>query len=167
MIFMSSYAQEILKYNNIGDKHGKCMVDPGMPANAKLAWPKSDYTPLQDSACPPCYTYTSNFGTPIMECPFLTFAPEKKEGGVVAADATANPPALEEVRAKQQNAYSGYYPKVCKRDPHMPANAKPSWPESPYVSLVGPQCAPCYTYTNKHGLEIMECPGLIFLPEKK
>jgi maleate cis-trans isomerase len=44
----------------------------------------------------------------------------------------------------------------------IPANAKPVYPTTPYVQLQDP---PCYTYINKRGLEIMECPGARFLPE--
>jgi hypothetical protein len=44
----------------------------------------------------------------------------------------------------------------------MPANAVPAYPKTPYVQLQDP---PCYKYINKHGLEIMECPGARFLPE--
>lgn len=54
-----------------------CRKAPDMPKNAKPAWPESsDYTPLQDPSCPPCYTYTSKLGHEVMECPFLRFPAE-------------------------------------------------------------------------------------------
>jgi len=169
LMSFSNYAQQRDKNQSAVNKKNKCLKDPNMPANAKLAWPSSGYLPTQDPACAPCYTYTSKHGTDIMECPYLNFLPEPKEGRVQSANVTyptANGIA-DGLTIQRENTYTGEYPKTCQRDPHMPANAKPSWPKSPYFSLVAPQCAPCYTYVNKHGLAIMECPGLIFLPEAK
>ena len=50
----------------------------------------------------------------------------------------------------------------CMADPDMPKNATPAWPESAYTPVGDPSCAPCYQYTNKRGLAIMECPFLVF-----
>lgn len=53
-----------------------CKRAPNMPAGAVPAWPKSQYTALQDPSCPPCYEYRSKYGYMVMECPFLRFPPE-------------------------------------------------------------------------------------------
>ena len=168
LMSLSNYAQQIDKNQYFNNEKDICLKDPNMPAGAKLTWPASEYVSAMDPSCPPCYTYTSKYGTDIMECPFVTFFP--KQESRVAADNTVHPAEDNMVNGMNviaERSYTGEYPKSCKLDPHMPANAKPSWPESAYVSLVAPQCAPCYTYTNKNGLVIMECPGLIFLPENK
>ena len=102
-----------------------------------------------------------------MECPFANFIYDKK---ATAATSPVTVPSSvadnsADVTFERQGSYTGEYPKACKLDANMPANAKPAWPKSNYISLVSPQCAPCYTYTNKRGLDIMECPGLIFIPD--
>ena len=126
-----------------------------MPAYAVPAWPKTPYIAKGDPECAPCYTYTTKHGLSVMECPGLWFLPE---------NGTATQTA-ENLNVYTGNTYTGNYSKTCKRDPNMPVGAVPAWPTSPYVSTQAPECAPCYTYTSKHGIEIMECPFLYFLPE--
>ncbi|MFI5196004.1 MAG: hypothetical protein ACHQD8_02850 [Chitinophagales bacterium] len=144
---VGSYAQDQSATNN----NANCKRYPGMPAYAAPAWPKTPYIAKGDPECAPCYTYTTKHGLAVMECPGLWFLPE--------GTTTQN------LNVTSENVYMGNYPKTCKRDPDMPKGAVPGWPKSPYVATQDPQCAPCYTYTSKHGLEIMECPFLYFLPE--
>jgi hypothetical protein len=61
--------------------------------------------------------------------------------------------------------FSGHAQTACSKAPDMPANARPAWPTGSYTSYQVPGCAPCYTYVNKHGLKIMECPYLRFPSE--
>ena len=160
---MGSLAQNTVKSQPVVSATDKCQRDPNMPANAKLSWPQGPYVPTQDASCAPCYTYINKNGLTIMECPYLTFLPSDGAGVQPSSDMGQG----SDVKVITERSYTGEYPKTCKRDPDMPANAKLAWPKSPYVSLVQKSCAPCYTYKNKHGLQIMECPGLIFLPENK
>ena len=151
---IGAYAQ-----SNLG-----CKVDPNMPANAVPAWPSSPYVSEQDNPeCAPCYTYTSKHGVKIMECPFLQFIPQQAANNMAAVTPVPQTGALD---VQNVNTYTGNYPKACRRDPDMPKGAVPAWPQvTPYVSLTAPGCAPCYTYTSKHGIAIMECPFLYFMPE--
>ena len=132
-----------------------CKRDADMPKGAVATWPVSPYVSTQGPGCAPCYTYTRKSGLVIMECPFLIFMPDQQ-----TADKETITFGWEHPTGDVKNE-----PKVCKRDPDMPANATPAWPSSPYVATQAPECAPCYTYVSQHGVEIMECPYLRFLPE--
>ena len=143
------------------DKAG-CRVDPDMPKNATPAWPASAYTPVEDQSGAPCYEYTNKHGLTIMECPFLVFPPT----GDAAPGAVTLTETNDDINVQAENTYTGHYP-ACKRPTGMPKNATPVWPKSAYVPTGDPACPPCYEYTNKHGLTIMECPKLVFLPENK
>jgi len=54
---------------------------------------------------------------------------------------------------------------VCMKAPDMPANAKLVFPKAAYTPVQDPSCPPCYEYTTKRGLKVMECPFLWFPPE--
>jgi hypothetical protein len=152
---IGSYAQDNSTQVNT-DKPAVCKKYAEMPKGAVLVWPKSAYVPVGDPSCPPCYEYTSKHGLTVMECPGLWFLPDN------ATTAQANT----DLDVQSVKAYTGNYQKVCRRDPDMPKNAVPAWPSGPYVSLQGnPECAPCYEYTSKHGIRVMECPFLYFPPE--
>lgn len=139
-------------------KHTVCKRDPNMPANAKPAWPKSDYTPTQDPSCAPCYTYTRKSGLKVMECPFLLFPPEHKGA---TADVSAQTDNAGNMNVQSQKAYTGNFAN-CKRDPLAPRNAKAAWPKSDYIPVGNTACAPCYEYTTKRGLKVMECHNALF-----
>jgi hypothetical protein len=55
--------------------------------------------------------------------------------------------------------------KVCKPLANMPKKAVQVWPQSAYVPLSDPKCAPCYEYKGKFGTTVMECPQARFLLE--
>ena len=156
---IGSYAQDQSAANN----NATCKRYPGMPAYAVPAWPKTPYIAKGDPECAPCYTYTTKHGLTVMECPGLWFLPEHRTATETAVNIWQQPNT--NLNVQTENTYTGNYPITCKRDPNMPDNAVPAWPKSPYVSTQSPECAPCYTYTSKYGLEIMECPFLYFLPE--
>ena len=165
---LQAFAQtgnETVKVNTAG-----CMKDPDMPKNAVPAWPKSAYTPVGNPKCAPCYQYKNKHGLTIMECPFLVWPPAdggSADNSPLPASAAVTVPATTDdgVAVESQNTYTGNYP-ACKRPAGMPANAKPVWPSSAYTPVGDPKCAPCYEYTKKNGLTIMECPDLVFPPEK-
>ena len=50
----------------------------------------------------------------------------------------------------------------CQRPADMPANAVMVYPRSAYTPLGDPACPPCYQYTTKRGLQVMECPYATF-----
>lgn len=145
--------------------NGVCRVARNMPADAKPVFPESAYTPLQDPSCPPCYEYKSKYGYMVMECPFLRFPPAQTNSTTVTPLVTEYNAQNGAVEVRTQNTYAGRYPKVCKTDPEMPANGKPVWPTTEYTALGNPECAPCYEYTRKSGLKVMECHNLMFPPE--
>ena len=166
LLSFGGFAQNAIKGQQVVSAKDKCQKDPNMPVNAKLSWPEGPYVPTQDASCAPCYTYTNKNGLKIMECPYLTFLPP--EGAIDRSNSNVAVVGQgSDINVITERSYTGEYPKTCKRDPDMPANAKLAWPKGPYVSLVQKSCAPCYTYKNKRGLEIMECPGLVFLPDDK
>ena len=140
-----------------------CKTDPDMPANAVRVWPKSAYTPTQDPSCAPCYQYKNKYGHTIMECPFLIFSPADEN--VIPGAAVINVQATDngDVNVQSQNTYTGNYP-ACDRS-RFPKYSTPVWPKSAYIPTGNPNCPPCYEYTSKHGVAIMECPYLVFLPE--
>lgn len=142
-----------------------CNRIPNMPAHAARVWPKSAYIPIGEPAsCPPCYEYKTKHGLVVMECPFLWFPPENEPSAEGAVTAQTEPDGSVEIQG--QNTYSGNYP-ACKKETNMPANAKMVWPASAYIPLGNPTCPPCYEYTRKSGLKVMECPNLWFPPEDK
>jgi len=148
-----------------------CKKFPHMPANATAVWPKGTYTPTQDPSCPPCYEYTSKHGVLIMECPYLQFPAEHGAANGISYEAQApviraQANTTENVAWQAQNSYTGNYP-VCKKDADMPRNAKPVWPKGTYTPLEDQACPPCYEYTSKHGIQIMECPFLRFPAEHR
>jgi hypothetical protein len=162
----SMYAQSADQQTTTSYNGAVCKRFPNMPAGATPVWPKGAYTPTQDASCPPCYEYTSKHGVRIMECPYLQFPPEH---ATAAADAGVAPVTAAQptgdLQVQSQNSYTGNYP-VCKRDPDMPANAKPVWPKGEYTPLEAQACAPCYEYKSKRtGIMIMECPFLRFPAE--
>jgi hypothetical protein len=130
----------------VNDNTPVCRKAPNMPTRAIPAWPQEAYIPLEDKSCAPCYEYRSKRGTMRMECPFIM---------PVAPGYTTNTTTVD---VQGQNTYTGNYP-VCKEELHMPANAKAVFPSSEYTSLGTPGCAPCYEYTTRHGLTVMECPN--------
>jgi len=158
---IGSYAQDVQK-DQSATNNAVCRKYPDMPKGAKPAWPKTTpYVSNVAPQCAPCYTYTRKSGLKVMECPGLWFLPEgagKDNGNTVQTDG---------MNVQAQNVYTGNYPKVCKRDPNMPANAVPVWPKGEYTPTQDPACAPCYEYTTKHGLGVMECPYLYFPAEEE
>jgi len=155
---LGSYAQES-KDQSVVKNTAVCRKYERMPAGATLAWPSSQYISKVDPQCAPCYTYVRKSGLKVMECPGLWFPPEN-----VTSDMTTVHPW--DVNVQDHNTYTGNYPKVCKRDADMPRGAKPAFPKSEYTPTQDPSCAPCYTYTRKSGLKVMECPFLYFPAEK-
>jgi len=147
--------------------HAVCKKAPNMPANAKLVFPKSAYTPLQDASCPPCYEYTTKRGLKVMECPYAWFKPEGTSTSAPVAVRTVTHNDNGTMEMQSQNTYGGNYPSVCERLPNMPADAKMVWPKSNYTPTGNPACPPCYEYTTKRGLQVMECPNLWFPAEGK
>ncbi len=147
-----------------------CRKYAEMPKGAVAVFPTciSRYIPVGDAKCAPCYEYTSKHGLTVMECPGLWFLPENGAVPVGQNVVNGDQQALQTpgvLNVQSENTYAGNYPKACKRDPNMPKGAVPTWPSSPYVSTQGdPACAPCYEYTTKHGLTVMECPFLYFVP---
>ena len=148
--------------SNSATNHEVCKRDPNMPANAKPAWPKSAYTPTQDPSCAPCYTYTRKSGLKVMECPFLLFPPEHRNSKEVSMQ-TSNG----NLNVQSGKTYTGHYSATCKRDPLAPKGAKPAWPKSEYIPVGNTACAPCYEYTTKRGLKVMECHNALFPAEKR
>jgi len=157
---MAGFAQTT--QNDAANSQAVCRKYPGMPAGATAAWPKSEYVSKVNPQCAPCYTYTRKSGLAVMECPGLWFVPTETVEKTVDAGWDNTTP----VHMQTTSAYTGNYPKVCKRDARMPKNATPAFPESTYTPTQDPSCAPCYTYKRKSGLEVMECPFLYFPPEK-
>lgn len=158
------------------DKNAVCKKFPHMPAGATAVWPSGTYTPTQDPSCPPCYEYKSKrTGVMIMECPYLNFPAEKSSATASNAvmeqnyePVTRTQPNTDRIVMQSQNSYTGNYPAVCKRDPDMPANAKPVWPAGTYTATQDPSCPPCYEYKSKRtGVMIMECPFLRFPASEK
>jgi hypothetical protein len=139
------------------NKHSVCKPDP----NAVPAWPKSAYVPTGNPDCAPCYEYTRKSGIRTMECHHLWFAPEGSNTTRETNSTTQNG-TREQLNVQREGSYGGNYPAVCKRDPGTPANAKPAWPKSAYIPTGNPSCAPCYEYTRKSGLKVMECHHLWF-----
>ena len=163
---LTTYAQSSDVQTTTNNNGAVCKKFPNMPANAYPVWPKGAYTPLEDPSCAPCYEYKRKNGIMTMECPYLQFPAEHS-----TADADALPPVttaqanVNDVQYQGQNSYTGNYP-VCKRDPNMPANAKPVWPKGDYTPLEAQACPPCYEYkSRKTGILIMECPYLRFPAE--
>lgn len=152
----------------------QCKRLPDMPASAAPAWPSSPYISKVDPHCAPCYTYTRKSGIEVMECPGLWFPPEGANQETIDAWQQANvvnePAAAEQsanaVEVQGTSSYTGNYPKVCKKDPNMPKGAVMVYPKSAYTPTQDPKCAPCYEYTRKSGIRVMECPYALFPPEK-
>ena len=161
---IGSYAQDNAKDQSATKTQVGCRKYAEMPKGAVPAWPKSAYIPTGNPECAPCYTYTSKHGLTIMECPGLWFLPEGSkaaDAGTVGVQVPDN-----SLNVVSGNTYTGNYPKVCKRDPDMPRGAVPVWPKDAYTPTQSPECAPCYEYTRKSGLTVMECPFLYFPAEK-
>lgn len=139
-----------------------CKGVANMPARSVRVWPRAAYIPLESPSCPPCYEYTRRSGLKVMECPFLLLPAGGSNPGVntVQADAGGHP----DVQAASY--YAANYP-TCKRAPDMPANGKAVWPKSDYTAVGNPACPPCYEYTKRSGLKVMECPDLWLPPENK
>jgi hypothetical protein len=136
-----------------------CRKSAGTPKRAVPAWPsKTDYTSLTEPSCAPCYKYTTRNGLKVMECPFLLLPPQ---GGTPV---TINETSTAAGFTLRHKAYTGNYPS-CRRDPDMPKRAKVAWPKAAYTPIGDPKCAPCYQYTTKRGLKVMECPNLWFPPQ--
>lgn len=151
-----------------------CKKAPNMPANAVMVFPKSAYTPVQDPSCPPCYEYTTKRGLRVMECPFALFPPEKS-ASERSAEATSHTEVTRTesngsgttVGMESQNSYTGNYNySRCAKELNLPAGATPVYPKSAYVPSGNPDCPPCYEYTTKRGLKVMECPNLWFTQGK-
>ena len=124
-----------------------------MPAKAVQVFPKDAYIPLEDKSCPPCYQYRGIHGTMVMECPFILPA---QPGNTGSGPQTTN------IDLQSQNTYTGNYP-ACNKIQGMPANAKLVYPRATYLPAGNPACAPCYEYTTKRGLKVMECPNALLL----
>jgi hypothetical protein len=142
-----------------------CRTDPDMPKNAVLVWPKSDYTPTQDPSCAPCYEYKNKYGHTVMECPFLVFSKQADDAAQGATEITTQTTDNGAMDVRSQGTYTGNYP-ACDKN-RFPKYSTPVWPKSAYIPTGNPNCAPCYEYTSKHGVAVMECPYLVFLPEGK
>lgn len=166
IIIISILALAALNTNaQSSDAAAKCKKAPNMPANAVPAWPKSAYTPAGDPSCAPCYTYKTKRGLEVMECPFAYFPAEHSNSTYEAPVADVNTMStVNTLEVQAQNTYTGNYP-GCPKMPNMPKNAKLVYPKSAYTPTGDPSCAPCYEYTTKRGLEVMECPHLWFPPE--
>ena len=154
LVTMGAYAQDAKKV---------CQKAPNAPARAVATFPESAYTPTGDPSCAPCYTYKTKRGLEVMECPFLYFPGKGGSEGSTASQTTYTT-----VNAQDQRSYTGNYSKAyCARDPHMPKNGHTVYPKSDYIPTGNPACAPCYEYTTKRGLKVMECHDLLFPPEQK
>lgn len=140
------------------DKSAVCPRDLNEPKSAVPAWPKSAYVPTGNPDCPPCYEYTRKSGLRTMECHHLWFTPE---GSTNAGPQNTSAQTNNDLDIQRQQSYSGNYPS-CPKDPGTPKNAKPAWPTSDYIPLGDPACPPCYEYTRKSGLKVMECHHLWF-----
>ena len=127
---------------------------PDAPANAVPATPSSPYVALQN---PPCYKYKNSRGLEVMECPGARFLPD---GNATEATVTNEPSG--NLSVQKEGTYLGYYNNIHSLYPQAPANAVAAYPTGPYTELQNP---PCYSYTNKRGLKVMECPGARFEPE--
>jgi hypothetical protein len=145
---------------------------PEAPVNAVPATPSSPYVALQN---PPCYKYVSRRGLKVMECPGARFLPEGESTDATARNLNReNTPRVNRENSfdlrenngnldvQRQNTYMGYYNNLQSLYPEAPKNAVPAWPSSPHTEIMNP---PCYSYTNKRGIKVMECPGARFEPE--
>ena len=137
-----------------------CKPAPRMPANAVMVWPTTDYVHLGDPKCAPCYEYTGIHGLPVMECPNARFI--TKNDNVTKRDGSLELPSGYTTQASVlANNTASNLP--CAKPMRMPANARLVWPDAPksdYTMVGNPECPPCYVYTTKKGLSVMECPGL-------
>ncbi len=108
----------------------------------------------------PCYMYEKH-GLVVLECPGVLFTPEggTLDQGVPTAVSLQDDGSI---NVQSSNSYTGNYPKI---NIDVPANATPVYPKGDYTPLV--QGPPCYEYTTKNGLVVMECPGLLFPPDHK
>lgn len=155
-----------------------CPKPANMPKNAVMVYPKSAYTPVGDPSCPPCYLYTRKSGLQVMECPYAWF----KEGNdnnnqTVQTTRYSTQPTQATtaqtytngvISMESQRSYTGNYNySQCAKDLRMPSGATPVYPKSAYVPTGNPDCPPCYEYTTKSGLKVMECPNLWFVQDNK
>ena len=127
----------------------KVMVTPAFDGNYKVVTDE------------PCYMYKKH-GLVVLECPGIWFEPETKQ--------TDEPTAMNvntdgTITVQSSGSYTGNYPKTYNVNFSVPAHATPVYPTGEYTSLV--PGAPCYQYTTKKGLVVMECPGAWFPPENK
>ena len=116
---------------------------------------------------PAVYVYKRKDGLVVMECPGILFAPE--HGTATVAENSSYQTTLDvtgdNTNVRSENTYMGNYPGSTARyiiHTVIPANAVPAYPSTPYTQLQDP---PCYQYTTKRGLVVMECHGLRFPPE--
>lgn len=129
---------------------------PAAPADAVPAWPRGEYTALQN---PPCYMYKDASGAWMETCPGARFTPPTCDNPQSALTEIQTNNGLD---VNSENSFTGNYPDLHTVYPQAPANAVPAWPSTPYKAVQNP---PCYKYINQMGLEVTECPGAQFEPE--
>jgi hypothetical protein len=155
---LSGYAQ-LKQYKYTTNDHPKLKVGQRIPLTPVFNQP---FTVVSE---PACYLYKRPSGLEVMECPGILFAEAPSLGIVVNgrnnySDRTVT---SDNVNIRSERSYLGNYPRRSVIQVTIPANALPAYPSTPYIQLTDP---PCYTYVNKNGLEIMECHGALFPPEK-
>ncbi len=114
---------------------------------------------------PACYMYKRH-GLVVLECPGVLFT---SPASLASTESQAPPFVTTDniTTTERSRSFTGNYPtrtnnvNIFLNPARIPSNAVPAWPSTPYVELSDP---PCYRYTNKRGLKIMECPGLRLPP---
>jgi hypothetical protein len=160
---MSSYAQ----YKYTTNDHPKLKTGEVIPLTPAFNEP---YTVTSE---PACFMYKRPSGVVVMECPGVVFGPEQQVAASLY-NQPGNNVTTENIDVNNSRAYTGNYPTVNNpvlsnysntytiKNARIPANAVPAYPTTPYIQLQNP---PCYKYTKRNGLKIMECNGVIFPPE--
>ena len=160
---MNSFAQ----YKYTTNDHPKLKIGQVIPLTPAFNEP---YTVTSE---PACFMYKRPSGMEVMECPGIIFAPEQQVDAYLGNPAR-NSVSPENIDVNNERVYTGNYPSVNNpvvnnysirytvKNSKIPANAVPAYPTTPYVQLQDP---PCYKYTTRKGLKIMECNGAIFPPE--
>ncbi|MCD6011575.1 MAG: hypothetical protein K0Q79_1437 [Flavipsychrobacter sp.] len=160
---ISGYAQ-LKQYKYTTNDHPKLKAGQRIPLTPAFNQP---FTVVKE---PACYLYKTPKGLEVMECPGILFAEAPSLGIVVNGrnDAGDRAVTTDNANIRSERAYLGNYPhrSALQKDiprVEIPANATPAYPTTQYIQLTDP---PCYTYTNKRGLEVMECHGALFPPQR-
>jgi hypothetical protein len=120
------------------------------------------YTIVQD---PPCYEYKRH-GLMVMECPGILFTPEITEKHTAHENTNDEDEAVTgEISVHSERTYTGYahtsytMPELKNNGRHVAITPEFN---RPYTVVQDP---PCYLY-KRHGRVVMECPGILFAPNK-